>query len=234
VVGIDIFSERSDQLTFIPFLDMLAEKLSKKYENVVADAGYESEENYVYLDENTQKSFVKPQNYETMKDKKFKNKIEKRENMGYDEALDEFICHNNRRLKFVHTVKGKSQSGYESTLRVYECESCEGCEFKSRCTKAKRNRQLKFSPEFAQKRQKSLENITSPEGIVLRVNRSIQVEGAFGVLKEDYGFRRFLTRGKKNVKIEFMLLCFAYNMNKLHKNIQSKNLGVTFYEKDVA
>ena len=30
------------------------------------------------------------------------------------------------------------------------------------------------------------------------MNRSIQVEGAFGVLKQDYGFGRFLTRGKTN------------------------------------
>ena len=38
-------------------------------------------------------------------------------------------------------------------------------------------------------------------GFSLRVKRSIQVEGAFGVIKEDHGFRQFLTRGKKNVKI---------------------------------
>lgn len=43
----------------------------------------------------------------------------------------------------------------------------------------------------------------------LRMNRSIQVEGAFGVLKQDYGFRRFLMRGNKNVRTEFLLLSFA-------------------------
>ena len=230
IVGMDIFSERSDQMTFIPFLDKLAEKLPQRHESVIADAGYESEENYIYLDRNRQKPYIKPQAYEVMKSKNFKNKIEKRENMGYDEALDEFICHNKRRLKFVDTIKKKSKSGYESMVKVYECENCENCQYKSRCTKAKGNRQLQFSPIFAQKRQESLANITTPTGIILRVNRSIQVEGTFGVLKDDYGFRRFLTRGKQNVKIEFMLLCFGYNINKLHKNIQSENLGVTFYE----
>ena len=39
----------------------------------------------------------------------------------------------------------------------------------------------------------------STEGILLRQNRSIQVKGAFGVLKQDMGFRRFLVRGKKDV-----------------------------------
>ena len=46
------------------------------------------------------------------------------------------------------------------------------------------------------------------------MNRSIQVEGAFGVLKQDYGFRRFLSRGKNNIKTEFALLSFAYNIQK--------------------
>ena len=54
-------------------------------------------------------------------------------------------------------------------------------------------KKLSVSKKFIQKRLKSLENITSSEGIMLRTNRSIQVEGAFGVLKEDHGFRRFLT-----------------------------------------
>ena len=75
IVGVDISSERSDQLTFIPFLDKLVESLPAKYENIIADAGYESEENYVYLEENNQKSFIKPQNYENTKSKKFKNNI---------------------------------------------------------------------------------------------------------------------------------------------------------------
>ena len=52
---------------------------------------------------------------------------------------------------------------------------------------------------FADFRNKSIENITTSKGVELRMNRSIQVEGAFGVLKQDYGFRRFLTRGVENV-----------------------------------
>ena len=72
IVGVDISSKRSDQLTFIPFLDKLGESLPAKYENIIADACYESEENYVYLEENNQKSFIKPQNYENTKSKSSK------------------------------------------------------------------------------------------------------------------------------------------------------------------
>jgi len=77
IVGIDISSERSDQLTFIPFLDKLEKNLNKKYKSITADAGYESEENYTYLENNNQKAFIKPQIYEKSKTKKFKNDISK-------------------------------------------------------------------------------------------------------------------------------------------------------------
>ena len=66
------------------------------------------------------------------------------------------------------------------------------------------------------------------------INRFIQVEGAFGVIKENHNFRRFLTRGKKNVKVEFLLLVLAYNLNKLHHKIQQNRLGVSFYTKEIA
>jgi len=93
---------------------------------------------------------------------------------------------------------------------------------------------MPVSKLFIEKRHRSLTNITIPEGILLRMNRSIQVEGAFGVMKEDHGFRRFLTRGKNNVKIEFTLLSFGYNINKLHNKIQNDRCGLFLHHKEIA
>jgi transposase len=234
IVGLDISSERSDQLTFIPFLEKLSKNLTKKFDTVTADAGYESEENYMYLEENKQAPFIKPQTYESMKKRSFKNIISKRENMAYDEEKDEYTCHNNKQLKPIGKKTRKSKSGYEAEVTVYECEDCGECQYKAKCTKSKGNKRLDVSKNFIKKRMKSLENITSSEGILLRTNRSIQVEGAFGVLKEDHGFRRFLTRGKKNVKTEFTLLCFGYNINKFHNKIQQGRCGTLLHEVKVS
>ncbi len=97
-----------------------------------------------------------------------------------------------------------------------------GCPLEIKRTKAQGNRKMQVAKNFIEKRQKSYENIITEKGIQLRVNRSIQVEGAFGILKSDYGFNRFLTRGKNNVRNEFILLCFGYNINKLHSKIQNE------------
>ena len=108
-------------------------------------------------------------------------------------------------------------------MTVYECEDCTGCPHKERCTRAKGNKRLYISKSFLEKRQETYEKILSEKGILYRMNRSIQVEGAFGVLKNDYEFQRFLFRGKTKVKLEILLLCMGYNLNKLHAKIQNEN-----------
>ena len=224
IVGVDISNERSDQLTLIPFLDRLEKNLNEKYESVTADAGYESEENYAYLESKKQKAFIKPANYEKSKTKKFKNDISKKENMHYNSQEDYYICASGKKMLLKGTRKKKTKSGYEATISIYECESCDGCKYKSKCTKAKGNKQIHVAKNFMRLRKNSLENITTPKGILLRMNRSIQVEGAFGVIKEDYCFRRFLMRGNIKVRTEFLLMAFGYNVNKLHnKTIKNRN-----------
>ena len=65
-------------------------------------------------------------------------------------------------------------------------ETCEGCPHLGKCHMSKRG--------FRE----------------IKVNCSIQVDGAFGVLKQDYAFRRFLFRGKRNIEMQCFLLAFAF------------------------
>lgn len=215
-------SERNDNLTLEPFVDKMKSELSTKFSNISADSGYESESNYEYLKRNNIASYIKPTNYEISKTRKYKQDKSKRENMDYNETEDFYVCQNKKKLLFTGWEKRKTKSGHEQNLKNYECESCDGCEYKSKCTKAKGNRVLQFSPRFQELREESLRNIVSEYGTQLRINRSIQVEGAFGVLKGNYAFRRFLMRGQTNITTEFTLLCFAYNIKKLHAKTQSK------------
>lgn len=234
IVGVDVSSERVNQLMLIPFLDKFEKELPKKFENAIADAGYESEENYIYLSKHKKKSYIKPQNYEKSKSKKFEEDISKRENMTYNAEEDYYICTYGKKLVPVSSKFKASKSDYNSIVTIYESKGCAECPYKNKCTKAKGNKRLHVSKDFVEKRKESLNNITTPEGKLLRVNRSIQIEGAFGVLKQDYGFRKFLLRGKKNIKTEFMLLNFGYNMQKLfNKGIQNRK-GILLHEMKIA
>ena len=127
--------------------------------------------------------------------------------MGYDETTDSYTCDAGKRLKPLYIKKQKSKSSYELQVTVYECEDCTGRLHKEKCTRAKGNKRLYISKSFLEKRQESYENILSEKEILYRMNRSIQVEGAFGVLKNDYEFQRFLLCGKTKVKLEILMLC---------------------------
>ena len=88
-----------------------------------------------------------------------------------------------------------------------------------------RNKRLNVSKVMKQKRQETLERITTEYGTQLRMNRSIQAEGSFAVVKEDMNFRRYLYRRKENVLAQSVLLAIAYNINKLHFKIQGDRTG---------
>ena len=229
IVGIDVSAERSDMRTLIPFLDKLNRNFGRNFNNLIADAGYESEENYDYLERNRITPYIKPSNYEYSKTRKFQKEMEFRLAMGYDEGKDEYTCKGGRKLKFEATKTKKSFTGYESESKIYRCESCEGCPYYGKCYKGQYTKSIQVSERFDAFRKESRDNITSVKGIQLRINRSIQAEGVFGVTKQDYGFKRFLMRGKENVATEYTLLAIAFDLNKLHNRIQSGRIGQALF-----
>ncbi len=81
-----------------PFMRRMERFHRARYEEVVADAGYESLENYLYLESNGQLCFIKPANYDQKKSSKFKKQIGRIENMSYDSEEDCFTCVQGRKL----------------------------------------------------------------------------------------------------------------------------------------
>lgn len=236
IVSIEAFSNRSDSGTFVPFLESTRRLHGRKFDSVTADAGYESLENYLYLEENEQVCFIKPTNYESSKKKRRNAWIGRREDMHYCPEQDVFFCRGGMPLWPVGTKDHKSETGFVSTSTLYRCEDCSGCALHPKCTRAKdgKNKRLEVNHDFARLRENSLKNITTPEGTRLRVNRSIMVEGAFGIIKEDYGFRRFLLRGKRKIQTELFLLAFAFDVRKLHARIQRGRKGSHLFEVKIA
>lgn len=233
VTWLDISPRPTDTRTLIPFLKDMGAYLPFKYQEIVADAGYESEENYLFLEGNDQLAYIKPQNYEISKTRKYRQDIGRMENMEYDEEADCYHCKNGQVLTKQYEKHEKTASGYRRTVTVYRCSNCHGCPFKTKCIKGNhcktpmedRQKVLYVSKKMKEKRQETLKRITSEYGTQLRMNRSIQAEGSFADIKEDMGFRRYLYRGKENVTAQSILLAIGYNMKKLHHKIQSGRIG---------
>ena len=211
--------------------------LKFKYKNITADAGYESEENYLFLEANNQIVFIKPANYEISKTRKYKNDIGKIENMEYDKISDFYTCKNNRKLTVSHIRHNKTKTGYVSEKTIYTCENCSDCPCKSDCIKGnncktplgERTKVLQVAKTFIKHRKEDLERIISDEGALYWMNRSIQAEGSFGDIKQDIQFRRYLSKGSANVLAESTLLAIARNINKLHNKIQNGKTGTHLF-----
>jgi transposase len=110
VVGVGIFSNPTDTATLKPMLENMHEHTNRLIKRLTADSGYESEENYMYLESKGIEYYIKPQTYEQQKKRSFKNNIGKRENMAYNAETDEYTCHNQKKLNPVHTFNRKSST----------------------------------------------------------------------------------------------------------------------------
>lgn len=233
ITWLDISSRPTDTRTLIPFLKDMELYLPFKYQEIVADAGYESEENYLFLEENGQLAYIKPQNYEISKTRKYRQDIGRMENMKYDEKADCYYCKNGQVLTVQYEKREKTASGYRRIVTVYRSSGCGGCPFKMDCIKGNncktpmedRQKVLYISKKMKEERQETIKRVTSDYGTQLRMNRSIQAEGSFANIKEDMEFRRYLYRGKANVTAQSILLAIEYNINKLHHKIQAGRTG---------
>lgn len=222
ITGVAAFSNRTDSGTLIPFLNHIQWMQSRSYRDIVADAGYESVRNYMYLEQHGQNCFIKPISYEKQKTKKFKAQFWRVENMEPLEHEDGFLCVGGRKILFTRS-SSKKEDGFVTTTDYYRCEDCSGCELRSKCFKSSgevKNKEIRMCVESAEHRKNAFENLLSERGALLRMNRSIQVEGAFGVLKSNRKFKRFLMRGKTNISTELFLLCLAFDLQKFFSKLQ--------------
>ncbi|NQR88426.1 IS1182-like element IS1182 family transposase, partial [Streptococcus suis] len=94
----DCYPNPTDTRTFIPFLEKIESKIGLP-ENIVADAGYASEENYCYvLDETESTPIIPHQGYLKEKKRAHKQNQFHRDNWTYNELDDYYICPNQKRV----------------------------------------------------------------------------------------------------------------------------------------
>ena len=234
IVGIGIFPNPTDTRTLIPFLQHMDSCFGLKPKHVVADAGYDSEENLEWLQKHGYESVIKPAQYENGKKKQYKKRIDLPANMKYNPDKDEYSCAKGRKLVFEKIQKKKHESGYVSESYVYRCTNCQYCGFRKQCQRQgnrKQNKAIYINKKYNGLQQENVERFLSEDGIRLRVNRSIQVEGAFGQIKEDYSYKRILRRGNDAVYKELLFLALGFNIRKLHNRIQEDRLMQRFIRK---
>ena len=220
IAVIDVKPFASDQDCFVPLMEKFNETYGHYPKYPVADAGYGSYNNYLNCEEHGMEKYMKFTMFEKeTRSEKYHTNPYRAVNFKRD-SEGNMVCPNDRKFLFKYNrhVKGNR---YGRTEEVYECENCEGCPYRLECCRsAKGNRTIRVNQELTSFHEEVIENLECIHGALLGMNRSIQSEGTFGIIKWDRSYKRLFRRGKENVILELTLLSCGYNLYKYHNKKQ--------------
>ena len=197
---VDVNQYRTDMDCFIPLMDKFRAIYGFYPKYPVADAGYGSYNNYIFCEQTGMEKYMKfPMFKKETTDRKYHE--------------DPF-----RAVNFPIGEDGVMRRGnaYGRQEEVYRCEDCSGCPYAERCKKSDKKRTVRINRELTAMHREVMENLESIHGALLRMNRSIQAEGTFGIMKNDRWYRRIVRRGIKSVRLEVFLVSIGQNLYKFH------------------
>ena len=215
-----VSQSRTDINDFIDVISIFAKYYGFWPKRICADAGYGSLDNYRYLDKYNMENYVKHQSWEG-------NKSGRNPDCYHLNDDDTITCLNGTigyEVKLLYRHPRKAEAVF------YKVNGCNSCNWMPFCKRFMMKQDEDFKifevvKDLERYKYQSQDNLCSPKGIEMRVNRSIQVEGVFGIEKQDYGYIRFRRRGLEKVSTESMLNFLGLNIAKLFRFYETGNIN---------
>ncbi len=215
ITNYGIFSSTNDQATLIPFIDSFKERFGIQSDEVCADSGYGSEQNYSHLFEKGIIPYVKYNMFHAEDKRKYRNNPFLPQNMYYNAEENYFVCPMGQHMKHIGDIHTKSDLGYVSTVSKYRARNCSGCPLRGQCYKGgSYRRTIEVNHRNNAYRSEAKRLLTSERGLYHRSKRPVEPESVFGDIKFNHGFKRFRLRSKEKVNVEFGLVALAHNLRK--------------------
>jgi len=215
IVNYSIHPNTTDTNTLISHLEQHEKSFGAAPKSLTADAGYGSEENYTLLEKKKVSAFVKYGLFDKRQNRAFNKKHPfAADKLYYNPEQDYYICPMGQKMAYIGDRTRKTTTGFEQTVKLYKAKNCQGCPLNGACHKSQSNRIIQINVNLERQKQQADELLKSEEGVAKRKKRCFDVEPVFGNIKHNYGFRRFMLRGKKKVEIEWGLIALAQNLRK--------------------
>lgn len=228
ITHVSIHQKPNDTTTLGPHLGGFEKAYQKQSKEVVADAGYGSEENYEILESKEVTAYVKYNYFHKEQKKKAKDDPFAAQNLFYNRALDFYVCPMGQRMEKTGDGKRVSSNGYESHITYYQAKRCEGCPLRGLCHQGKGDRSIEVNHRLNELKSKARELLTGKKGLEHRSKRPVEVEAVFGQLKSNNKFDRFTFTGLEKVEMEFLLMALGHNFRKMvAKGATHANKGAT-------
>ena len=215
IAVVDVNQYRSDMDCFIPLMEQFYKIYGFYPKYPTADSGYGSYNNYIYCEQHGMEKYMKfPMFKKETEDKKYHEDPFRAVNFEVDKE-GRLKCPNGKvfHLSYRQLVRGNQYGRQE---KIYICEDCSGCPYATQCKKTDKNRTIKINRELTAIHQDVIQNLESIHGSLLRMNRYIQAEGTFGIMKNNRWYKRIVRRGIESVRLEIFLVSIGKNLYKYH------------------
>lgn len=218
VVNYTLHQQTTDYQTLKPHLEEHEELYETLPDELTADAGYGSEENYEMLNQKGIKSYVKYNTFDkengNVKSKRKKKADFSKNKLYYNKAEDYYVCPKGQKMHKIVNAKKRTTTGYLQHTSKYQAKNCEGCSMRGSCFKGKGNRIVERNHQLEDYKAVARENLLSEQGIKKRIQRTADVEPVFAHIKSNRNFKRFTLKGIEKAEIEFGLHALAHNLKK--------------------
>lgn len=216
ITNYGIYWRPTDQGTLIPYLTSFSNRYGMQSEEVCADSGYGSEQNYNFMFGQNIVPYVKYNMFHAEDKRKYVKNPFLPQNMFYNEAEDYYVCPMGQHMNFIGNFKSVSDLGYVSVISKYRSQDCSRCPMRGKCYKGKSDRrEIEVNHQANAFKKEVKELLWSEKGLKHRSNRPIEPEAVFGDIKFNHGFKRFRLKSNRKVKVEFGLVAVAHNIRKL-------------------
>ncbi len=104
-----------------------------------------------------------------------------------------------------------------TSISIYQNEHCEGCPFKSQCTKSKTGRTIQRCRKSPNRQKEVKESLSTEQGKKYMTQREyLECRNLWTDMKEDNHYDKLRRRGISGVKLEILLVCIGHNLRRYH------------------
>jgi ABC-2 type transport system ATP-binding protein/transposase len=199
----------NDPAALYPVIEGSRERTGERHEEVEADSGFASMNNYEMLEAEGQKALIPDRRMEVEKRGECAKGEYDRSEFEYKERGDCYVCPHGVILEKVGQaeINGRMHDRYENR------KACEACPLREQCTKSKFRSITRDRNEEVRERMR--EKLTKNKGRERYKKRAHAAESIYGQVKGNLKFRQFMRRGREKVRMEAGLLFMLHDMMKL-------------------
>ncbi len=208
------FANKKDNQCLQPMTLKLKDRLNSlglMWENMAADTGYSSGENYAFLEKLGIISYIPP--HGTYKGGP--------EGFIYHKDGDYWLCRNNKKVTFRKITVEKSKNDNRKKLYLTRPSDCKGCPYKSECAGKAPEKRITITI-YKEEYERAIQRIKSSRGRYMKRLRQSTVEPVFGTLTQFLAMHKVNTRGIHQANKVMLMAAMAYNLKKYLKFNKAK------------